>query len=190
MKITCHQASFLFVVFSMVSVVYQLPSGTHALGDSQVCCSSAGFPVIVLWSSQATQGCGHNFHFITVPVCVFRGYLSSCYGSLFCPPWVTIAAISPLSVAPELWLLTACQRHILCPWHLYPITPAGATCSCTLPASPPLPSLLAMICQEEEGLLLIKWLLPGSHTTTQWHLGNTKSPVLETGSILHHSQGH
>lgn len=133
-----------------------------------------------LWATTSTL--------ITVPVSVFRGYLSSRYGSLFYPPCVIIATISPLSVAPELWLPTACQRHALCPWHLYPITPAGATCSWTLPASPLPPSLLATDLSGGGRTPADQWLLLDSHTTTQWHLGKTKSPVLETGSILYHSQ--
>lgn len=33
-----------------------------------------------------------------------------------------------------------------------------------------------------------QWLLLNSNTTTQWHLGNSKSPVLETGSSSHCSR--
>lgn len=165
-KITWHQALLLFVVFSVVTVVYQLPSGMHALSHSQVCWSSAAFSVIVAWSSGATRACGPPLPLSSHPCLYDQGVPPSCYGSLFCPPRVTVSAISPLSVVPELWLPTACQQHTLCPCHLYPITPAGATCSSALPAPPLLPSMLATVCQEEEGLLLISGCFS---TATQLH---------------------
>lgn len=102
---------------------------------------------------------GHHFHSHHVlHLCLFRGYLSSCSDSLFCPALLSLCHhlhAFPASVVPELWFLTACQQHTLCPCHLSPITPAAATCSGALPTSPLLPSVLAMLLRGRKDFFLI-----------------------------------
>lgn len=142
----------LFSLFSSlhVAAVCGLPSGMGALGDSHVCWGTAGFTVIMVWSSQANLGLqATTSTLITFPVCsggTCHPAMTVC-SALLLYPRAIISAFSLLSVVPELWLPTACQQHTLCPCHLSPITPAAATCSSTLPTSPLLPSVLVMLLQ-------------------------------------------
>lgn len=155
-----------------------------ALGDSHVCWSTAGFPVITVWASQANLGLrATTSTLITFPVCACSG--GTCHPAMtvcsavllyLCAP---ISALSLLSGVPELRLPTACQQHTLCPCHLSPTTPAAATCSSTLPTSPLLPSVLAMLLQGRKDFFSNQWLLLDSDTTKQWHLGDIMSSVLE-----------
>ena len=148
-------------LFSLLSSLYvasvcALPSGMGALGDSHVCWGTAGFPVIMVWSSQANLGLQVTTStLITFPVCsggTCHPAMTVCSALLFYPR-ATISALSLLSVVPELWLPTACQQHTLCPCHLSPITPAAATCSGTLPTSPLLPSVLVILLQGKRVLI-------------------------------------
>lgn len=169
---------------SVVASVYGLPSGIWALGDSHVCWSTAGFPVIVVWSSQASLGLqATTSTLIMFPVCACSG--GTCYPAMtVCSapllyPRATVSALSLLSVVPELWLRTACQQHTLCPCHLSPITPAAATCS-RYPANiSPTAFSVGHAPSGEEGFFSNQWLLLDSDTTKQWHLGNIMSSVLE-----------
>lgn len=120
-------------------------------------------------------------------MCLFRGYLSSCYDSLFCP-----APLAPrrrlcsslLAVVPELWLPTACQQHTPCPCHLLPITPAAATCSGILPTSPLLPSVLAVLLQREERFFFF-FLISGCC----WTVTQLNSDIWEISCHLSLRQG-